>query len=179
MTHLGPKLCSHQDAEIWRSMFERLRSSYHGHRSGGKVLVAVRVEARDPINEAGKFLPYRTRPNRANIYIFRQPGQAGCPVDELCTLCHELGHWRSWLEGNHSAEYNSAISTEPRSSLPPHAKHLILDEERRAWDYGRSFAAEAGFNDRWAYDLRARLGVGNHLARLQLADAPDPVELFP
>jgi hypothetical protein len=81
------------------------------------------------------------------IWIYREGGQhkPGPAVDELITLTHESGHWRSWKLGERPEQgrYDAANDQcENWPSLMESDKQMIYDEELRAWRHGRDLLLE-------------------------------------
>lgn len=132
--------------------------------SRGKTL-AIRINGRiGGLQKSldGQFSPSQNERDRyVRIRIFREhqerPGDA---FDELCTLSHELGHWRSWALDQPPAGYDRLVSVEMRDKwldLPEPERLVVFDEEVRAWRHGHVLAAEVGFTDFSAYEATARM----------------------
>lgn len=96
----------------------------------------------------GSFAPPPQPPGAySGINIFRpMPGTPRAADDELATLAHEAGHWRSWKLGERPEQkaYAEAVDTplEQWPSLPAAAKNMILGEEVAAWRHGRALLNE-------------------------------------
>jgi hypothetical protein len=80
----------------------------------------------------------------------------------LVTLAHEYGHFRSWKDAGDGATseyraYKQAIAIRPMTpdAFSAKQKRMILEEEERAWAYGRSALEELEFDD-WPDFLRHR-----------------------
>ena len=75
-------------------------------------------------------------------------------------LAHELGHHESWLRGDTSEELEELMTSHPRSvyekpeTLGRAIREEILEEEKRAWRYGRDIleAVLPSFPALGAYD---------------------------
>jgi hypothetical protein len=83
-------------------------------------------------------------------------------VEEVITLAHELGHFRSFRAGVRTAEYEAALDrfddrTHPR--LTEEECRLIVKEERHAWRFAREeLEAIGGFGAWAAFDAREAAG---------------------
>lgn len=62
-----------------------------------------------------------------------------------CTLAHELGHHESFLTGEYTDELISLAASDDLYERPDRVdralREAMLEEERRAWRYGREIAA--------------------------------------
>jgi len=170
----------------------------------------VRYEGLAPNGEAGWFHPtYYPKPT---IIVMRpyykeddQPARdsnAPPPLaqpnihEELITLAHEYGHFRSWAGRTERSKYNlydvaaerrDAITAEVISKMPEglsKQEHWerrrtavraalgaddltrIIGEETLAWEVGREVLAELGLTDFALYDERMRRGLHYHRYRL-------------
>ena len=93
----------------------------------------------------------------------------------FCTMCHELGHARSWIKGERSAAYEAAYPVRPLSCLKDSEKRLVLDEEQRAWRYGFDLAVQVGFRDEPGYVEEAGRALSTYYT---LLDLPVPATPF-
>jgi hypothetical protein len=113
-----------------------------------------------PNGEVGIFFPDRGGPGSCVIQIFR-PRAVEVPGDllfELLTLAHEFGHYRSFERGQRTPAYDRALAIFQKrieGELDRTGRLLILEEERRAWRYGRAELEELGFCALEALDRRA------------------------
>ena len=95
----------------------------------------------------------------------------GKPVDarrETCILAHEYGHSISWERKNWTPAYRMALrhreeakESGARISASDHA--LIIEEENRAWDFGRVALAALGWTDWAAFDEARAAGLNTYL----------------
>jgi hypothetical protein len=70
--------------------------------------------------------------------------------EELCTLAHEFGHSRSWRDGQRTEVYAEAvIAFDKSATLSDVQRKAIMDEEERAWNFGRLELDFLGFSE-WA-----------------------------
>lgn len=120
--------------------------------------------------------------------------------EEMITLAHEYGHFRSWAEFTDRAEYEiydaviklrDAVANEEVARIPEglskqarsdrlrtalygalndNARTRIVHEETLAWQVGRRVLADLGLQDFAVYDERARTGLHNHRYRLGMDD---------
>ena len=153
----------------------------------------VHYEGRGERGEAGWFHPRDelagpeiviVRPFYGNATEPSDSRTDGQPVDlqsELVTLAHEYGHFRSWSDDrprwnayyaallHRDRVYDDAVGDdaarwlEVARRLSLEEKHLILQEEERAWTTGRAHVPG------WllaGYDVSATAGVEEHRARL-------------
>lgn len=142
------------------------------------------------------FTPPVTEPQRES----GAPQKVSKILDELITLAHEFGHFRSyttarerWLQFDDAvqhrqrvetvasltaittsqlpAEQNEIIRHALRAALNDHERALIIDEEALAWDIARETLASLGF-DKWEpFEARVRSGLHFHRWRLGIEDA--------
>lgn len=122
--------------------------------------------------EAGWFspAPFEVPPPRIVIYRPRHMDEPGDVLQELLTLAHELGHFRSFDRGLRTPEYNQAIKV-PRSEWPTlnrSARISILDEERRAWQFAREILGGIGFSDWDAFWRGHQEALTEYRKRLRL-----------
>jgi len=91
----------------------------------------------NPSGIVGEFSPLGA-PSRIGVVVL-YPRMPLHPLRVLCTLCHELGHARSWWEGTRDDAYllaheefkASVQAATPSSLLSPLVKRLIVDVERQ------------------------------------------------
>lgn len=91
-------------------------------------------------------------------------------------LAHELGHHESWLRGDTSEELEELMTSRPRSvyerpeTLDRAIREEILEEEQRAWRYGRRIleAVLPSFPALDAYDRFTVENVAGYRAGLLL-----------
>jgi hypothetical protein len=157
-----PFECRHSDFELVR-MFDDLVRKYNG--TGSPKLAIIR-SGRSPL-ALGQFK--RPKPETGSfprLYVYGDFAAA----DRLLVLCHELGHWRSWQRNEPAPLYFDVVS--PWSQWPhrtDNEKHVIIEEEERAWAHGWDFATEAGFSDRVAYLRHRDRGLAAARSKLGLA----------
>ena len=80
-------------------MFDELVNRYHNRDVGGRqLLIEVHGRLGEEADLDGAFELEREHPALwARVYVYRDHEmQPGDPLAEPCTLCHELGHCRSW-----------------------------------------------------------------------------------
>ena len=88
--------------EQYFAMLGALRKRYDRYKIGAKSL-AIKVEVDRVYKIVGEFLP---RNNLGMVAVYPRK-----PYDNFkifCTLCHELGHAKSWLDGTRRREYEAA-----------------------------------------------------------------------
>ena len=113
--------------------------------TGAKIYVSYRAPLPDEAGLAGGF-----RPDPPRICLFRDPPPSPHDKPELgedalsdmITLAHEYGHFlsRSDLSDAKRKAYdeaNVAYEKDP-AELTPDQRARIMEEERRAWDFGGS-----------------------------------------
>ncbi|SRR6266496_4088388 len=155
----------HGDDEL-QSMLKQLMGTCGGLGAPGKRVVAF---AKPPVNDrVGEFAVRGSALGFAVLY----PREERPWVSEFCTMCHELGHARSWLQGERTPEYEAAHRVEPLSSLSDRAKRLVIDEETRAWRYGFELATDVGFRDQHAYEAEADKALGEYCDQMALPRPP-------
>jgi hypothetical protein len=122
-------------------------------------------------NTAGWFSARGFHGDQPHLGIIRErvPGTGREPDprsgDELFTLAHEGGHAESWRRGERPAgSYEQDVDRPPTDwqSFPEEAKRTILDEEARAWRYGREALAREGFDDWAAFDAAESAGLARY-----------------
>lgn len=99
-----------------------------------------------PAGFGPKILVWRRGENVAANDLWNKPGDV---LQELITLAHELGHFRSFQRGERADEYEAAIADRSivgYGDLPEPAKLAILDEEQRAWRYARAELRSTAFD---------------------------------
>ena len=125
-------------------------------------------EVADP--EAGYFIPAPGGVPPPRIVLYRTHVQhPGNELDELLTLAHEFGHYRSFAAGQRTKKYEAVL--DPRDAWPTRSteeRQLILDEEARAWIYARSELDALGFMDWAAFDKREVESLHQYRLRLDL-----------
>jgi len=122
------------------------------------------------------------------------------PIDhlaELMTLAHEGGHALSYQEDHDRRKRleavvarfnaiwnqelpqlqakearNEQLRQEARTGLTDEERTMILDEEARAWDRGRTLLEEQGFDAWQIYAERRRLNLHRWQYRLGIAELP-------
>jgi hypothetical protein len=118
-------------------------------------------------------------PQRPRIVLFREkarrPQYAGepdfeRPLEDVCTLAHEHGHYLSDEARQRNAAYVAAVKVplDHWPGLPEATKLLIFEEEQRAWNYGRLTLTDLGFEDWGAFDERERADLATYERLLQL-----------
>ena len=73
-------------------------------------------------------------------------------------FAHEMGHHRSWLNGDDTAEYRAHMKAAPEdlgTHLTESLRLAVMEEEVRAWCYGREDLGACGFAS-WRYFERER-----------------------
>lgn len=160
----------HTDDEL-KAMFRLLREKVHGsHSLVGKIVIRTEGPLADRVGE------FAIRGRLGIVSVYLRPERPA--VAHFCTLCHELGHARSWQNGERSAEYERVFATDPLSSLDPESKALVIDEESRAWRYGLEFAGMVGFQDGPAYLSEAQRAMTRYFEDLSLP-IPEPAFMLP
>lgn len=172
---------SHTEAQL-RAMYETLKSKHDGEQRAGYRLGVLPPRSRLSDNyagQAGGFKAYPPAnpawegPSQAAVWIHRDHSQiAGDALEELLTLAHELGHWRSFCDGNHTPTYQAAVFA-PYYQWPTlglDAKRAIFAEESRAWDNARTILAEVGFQNAAAFEGRRAWSLDDYRERLALED---------
>jgi hypothetical protein len=185
-------------AELWkRAEAEGAYVSYQG----ANVEMAGYFVPNDPPNIA-IYRPYYHSPPYAPSRHRIDGAPLGPPdlMAELCTLAHEYGHFRSyldsvrhptWLKYHEAVRAREAIEAAVRQSaaksestpalnnrlraaivarLEREQIELIIDEETLAWALGRDTLIALGFTDLAYYDERTRMGVHNYRYRLAIDD---------
>ena len=72
----------------------------------------------------------------------------------IATFAHEIGHvMRVIVEGENIEYYRALYKFENPSTLTSKDKELILEEEMRAWEYGRKILEDYGYDLKF-YDAR-------------------------
>ena len=167
--------CPHSDDDLKR-MWTMLKTKYQGKVVRGHKLV-VRRCSRENTTIAGEFV---VRPQDAPVVAVILYTSLATPPTAFrlfCTLCHELGHWRSWAEDQRSPEYEEAhrVHREDRPkanrNLSEMQKVLIYEEESRAWRHGHDLAAEVGFADKSSYVAEAHRALRFYQDELQPAES--------
>lgn len=126
-------------------------------------------EVADP--EAGYFVsaPGGHPPPRIVIYRARVD-QPGDELDELLTLAHEFGHYRSFAAGQRTKEYETVLDDRATwLTRSIEERQLILEEEARAWTYARSELDVLGFVNWAAFEQREAESLRHYRLRLDLA----------
>src|SRR5262249_53790279 len=170
-----PIECKHTDIEL-ETMFERLHADYRRYREGNKRL-KILVRATQAKGMVGEFAPLSGFPDVGVVVIYQSRSGSITPFHLFCTLCHELGHARSWFNGTRSSDYEEAIFVQPMSDLRPALKRAVLDEEVRAWQLGSSFAERVGFSDDASYAAEATCALRYYFENFRLP--PEPFVLPP
>lgn len=91
-------------------------------------------------------------------------------------LAHELGHHESWLRGDTSDEFEELMTWRPHTvyeapaSLERSVREQVLEEEVRAWRYGREIltAALPDFSALDEYDRRTKENLAGYRTGLLL-----------
>ena len=173
--------CVHTEDEL-RAMYQRLHRQYHNLRDGGKTL-KILLKPRPKTNRAGEFAPVKAVPGLGVIALYPSSERPPNPFRLLCTLCHELGHAQSWIDGTRSPEYEAALDeyeaalkTSSVSDLPASSKRLILDEEIRAWHRGFPLARGVGYSDMDSYSGEARRALDWYFQALDVTPEPFVLE---
>ena len=113
--------------------------------------------------------PFGYPPPQIGIYRPRHQDEPGDTLHELLTLAHELGHYRSFEKGFRGADYEEAIQSPWRAwpTLSVGARHAILQEERRAWQFAREILAQVGFSDWEAFWVKHQNAIGAYRCKLE------------
>lgn len=124
-----------------RDLFALVHRRYHDSLwDGRKIVIAVHEGVGGIV--VGEFCPLPTAPNIGMVGVY--------PREELgyfrafCTLCHELGHATSWLNGERSDAYVAAHESMKTRPLNSAEASLVLKEEMRAWSNGWTIAKQNG-----------------------------------
>ena len=93
---------------------------------------------------------------------------------ELCTLSHELGHARSWLDGLHTTAYHQMLDAKtPLNTLTdPAMKQFVMEEETRAWRTGWKLVQFVGMGDKTAYETEADQALSIYADEMSLQHVP-------
>jgi hypothetical protein len=94
------------------------------------------------------------------------------PVFEVLTLAHEGGHADSWRQGYRTAPYVAVVdrALEPEARFESAEALLILDEECRAWLYGRARLCGVGFMKWDRFEERKAEALEIYCTRLGLPE---------
>jgi hypothetical protein len=176
----NPACCLHTDADLKR-MFRELRTMYEG-RTARKCKLSIKMK---PVKSSSTAAEFVVLDAQQIVAILLHPSIDSPPTcfNLLCSLCHELGHWRSWEKGQRCPKYEEAqrlYKDAPRQANSPLSeaqKHLIYHEESRAWRHGYDFAAEVGFSDESSYVAEAQRALGFYQDGLRPAEPPSPFSL--
>jgi hypothetical protein len=122
--------------------------------------------------EAGWFSPAPNGQPPPLIVVYRPSHQdvPGDVLQELLTLAHEFGHFRSFGKDLRTAAYEAAIEV-PHAEWPTldtRSRNAILQEEMRAWQLGREALEGIGFTDWGAFDTRQRESLAGYRSRLEI-----------
>jgi hypothetical protein len=159
---------AHSEAEL-RRFFRVIAERFEALN----VVVHVRGRLEGEEGIEGSFVP-RSNPRSwiGDVTVYRAHEQVpGDALAELMTLVHECGHARSHLAGFASAEYRQVSDRveDDGASLAPHAKTLVLQEEARAWIFGRKELDLVGFRDWNAYKKRIETDLGIYGTKLKVS----------
>jgi hypothetical protein len=153
-----------------RQMGARLRAAEVGKKPNGRRIVVKQDSARP--DRVGEFA---VRGTLGIVALYHRDGRP--MLRTFLTLCHELGHARSWLQDERTPEYETAYPTTPLSRLDDASKRLVLEEETRAWRYGFELAVSVGFDDRASFLQEARRALGWYYDALGIP-SPDSETVF-
>lgn len=145
-------------------IFKELRTAYDGKKFGSRE-IRIKIDSL-VADRVGEFcpLPRNARVGVVSLYPRK-------PYDHFkifCTLAHELGHAKSWLDGKRSDAYVAADRYPNPDELSVVEKRLILEEEIRAWENGYEIAREFGFSHDDAYCVEASRALQYYYTKLKL-----------
>lgn len=92
-------------------------------------------------------------------------------IEGTITLAHELGHHESWLRCEVSLAIGAIVDFEKMASYPRINREEYLEEEARAWRYGREILASVApdFSAFDSFDRTAAKAIGEYRSGLLLA----------
>lgn len=155
--------------DIYIEMFNRLRNFYHRRKFGERTL-AIKFDTGGAADRVGEFLPHPNNPTLGVIALY--PRKPPDPFKILCTLVHELGHAKSWLEGTRTEAYLAVYRHPNPAELSDKEKQLIMEEEIRAWEKGYQTAQEVGFSQQEEYCAEANRALRFYYDKLKLEPKP-------
>ena len=179
--HSTSLTCLHCGDEL-KQMRIGLRDRYHSKMAGGSKL-EIRLRPKDSSPVVGEFVVLPPAKKLVGIFLYPARATPPNPFQLLCTLCHELGHWRSWASKQRSPGWEEAhlllrgTTGNANSMLSEKQKLLIYEEELRAWRYAYDFATEVGFTDKRSFVGEADRALGFYREMLQLSEEPSPFSL--
>lgn len=94
------------------------------------------------------------------------------PFETLLTLAHEYGHALAWRAGYRKQDYLAVVDrANENERLSEDEAVLVLDEECRAWRYGRTALSDLGLTSEELAAFEARKGVAleGYCSKLHLA----------
>ncbi len=187
--------------QLWRrAQAEGARVKYIGWRPGNHAGYFDAVDYTRPVIALTR--PYYKSPSTEPTRESNAPEEVPQPdlLEELLTLAHEYGHFRSWAgrteraehelyyavttrrgaatdeataqmpEGLDVTEQNNRLRAALQAALNDDDRGRIMREEALAWEVGREVLVELGFDDLTRYDERTRTGLHFHRYRLGMED---------
>ncbi len=87
--------------------------------------------------------------------------------EELFTLAHEYGHFRSYTEGHHNSEYSKALTALEGAARPLSEStcEIIWNEEKRAWDHARALLIDNDITQLDDFEKRVAMSLSEYKKR--------------